>query len=73
VSNFPRGRLLRSIRRRRCGDAPNETFAYLTGGGVPATCGTRDSPTTSTGCAATMAEPDRIVITTGYAQGHRGC
>ncbi|HEY3608828.1 MAG TPA: PLP-dependent aminotransferase family protein [Pseudonocardiaceae bacterium] len=66
VSNFPRAAWLRSI-RRALRDAPNETFAYLTGGGVPQ-LRTAISDYLNR-VRGTMAEPDRIVITTGYAQG----
>jgi GntR family transcriptional regulator / MocR family aminotransferase len=66
VSNFPRAAWLRSI-RRALRDAPNETFAYLTGGGVPQ-LRTAISDYLNR-VRGTMAEPDRIVITNGYAQG----
>jgi GntR family transcriptional regulator/MocR family aminotransferase len=66
VSNFPRSAWLRSI-RRALSDAPNEMFAYLTGSGVPQLrTAIADYLNRVRG---TMAEPARIVITTGYAQG----
>jgi GntR family transcriptional regulator/MocR family aminotransferase len=66
VSNFPRAAWLRSI-RRALRDAPNEMFAYLTGSGVPQLrTAIADYLNRVRG---TMAEPERIVITTGYAQG----
>jgi GntR family transcriptional regulator/MocR family aminotransferase len=66
VSNFPRPAWLRSIRRALL-DAPNEMFAYLTGSGVPQLrTAIADYLNRVRG---TMADPERIVITTGYAQG----
>ena len=66
VSSFPRAAWLRSIRRALT-DSPNEVFGYLTGRGVPQL----------RSCLAdylnrvrgTAAEPEHMVICTGYAQG----
>jgi GntR family transcriptional regulator/MocR family aminotransferase len=66
VSSFPRAAWLRSIRRALT-DAPNEVLGYLTGRGV----------LELRSCLAdylnrvrgTVAEPDHMVICTGYAQG----
>ena len=66
VSSFPRAAWLRSIRRALT-DTPNEVFGYLTGRGVPQL----------RACLAdylnrvrgTAADPDHMVICTGYAQG----
>ena len=66
VSSFPRAAWLRSI-RGVLDDAPNELFGYLAGSGVPQL---------RTAIAeylnrvrGTVADPDHIVICTGYAQG----
>jgi GntR family transcriptional regulator / MocR family aminotransferase len=66
VSHFPRAAWLRSI-RGVLAYAPNEVFGYLTGRGVPQL---------RTALAeylnrvrGTLAEPDHMVICTGYAQG----
>ena len=66
VSHFPRAAWLRAI-RGSLANAPNEVFGYLSGSGVPQL---------RTAIAAylnrvrgTLAEPDRVVICTGYAQG----
>jgi GntR family transcriptional regulator / MocR family aminotransferase len=66
VSSFPRAAWLRSIRGALT-DAPNEVFGYLTGRGVPqlrtALAGYLNR------VRGTVAEPDQMVICTGYAQG----
>jgi GntR family transcriptional regulator / MocR family aminotransferase len=66
VSSFPRAAWLRAI-RGALGDAPNEVFGYLTGRGVPqlrtALAGYLNR------VRGTVAEPDHMVICTGYAQG----
>ncbi|MGH3153074.1 MAG: PLP-dependent aminotransferase family protein [Streptosporangiaceae bacterium] len=66
VSSFPRAAWLRAIRSALT-DAPNEVFGYLTGRGVPqvrtALAGYLNR------VRGTLAEPDHMVITTGYAQG----
>src|SRR5271163_2131678 len=66
VSSFPRAAWLRSIRGALT-DAPNEVFGYLTGRGVPQL---RTSLADYLNrVRGTMAEPDHMVICTGYAQG----
>jgi GntR family transcriptional regulator / MocR family aminotransferase len=66
VSSFPRAAWLRSI-RRALSEAPNEVFGYLTGRGVPqARIALADYLNRVRG---TIAEPDRMVICTGYGQG----
>jgi len=66
VSSFPRAAWLRSI-RTALADAPNEVFGYLTGRGVPQLrVAMADYLNRVRG---TVAEPDRMVICTGYAQG----
>ena len=66
VSSFPRAAWLRSIRGALT-DAPNEVFGYLTGRGVP------QLRTSLAGylnrVRGTVADPDHMVICTGYAQG----
>jgi GntR family transcriptional regulator / MocR family aminotransferase len=66
VASFPRAAWLRAIRTALT-DAPNEVFGYLTGRGVP------QLRTSLAGylnrVRGTVAEPDHMVICTGYAQG----
>ena len=66
VSSFPRAAWLRSI-RNALADAPNDVFGYLTGRGVPqlriALAGYLNR------VRGTVADPDHMVICTGYAQG----
>jgi GntR family transcriptional regulator / MocR family aminotransferase len=66
VSSFPRAAWLRSI-RSALAYAPNDVFGYLTGRGVPqlrtALAGYLNR------VRGTLAEPDHMVICTGYAQG----
>jgi GntR family transcriptional regulator / MocR family aminotransferase len=66
VSSFPRAAWLRAI-RGALADAPNEVFGYLTGRGVPqlrtALAGYLNR------VRGTVADPDHMVICTGYAQG----
>ncbi|HEX6522064.1 MAG TPA: PLP-dependent aminotransferase family protein [Streptosporangiaceae bacterium] len=66
VSSFPRAAWLRAI-RRALAEAPNDVFGYLAGQGVPqlrtALAGYLNR------VRGTLADPDHIVITTGYAQG----
>src|SRR5579863_1142903 len=66
VSSFPRAAWLRAIRSALT-DAPNEVFGYLTGRGVPqlriALAGYLNR------VRGTVADPDQMVICTGYAQG----
>jgi GntR family transcriptional regulator / MocR family aminotransferase len=66
VSSFPRAAWLRSI-RAALADAPNEVFGYLTGRGVP------QLRTAMAGylnrVRGTVADPEQMVICTGYAQG----
>ena len=66
VSSFPRAAWLRSI-RAALADAPNEVFGYLTGRGVP------QLRTAMAGylnrVRGTVADPEQMVISTGYAQG----
>jgi GntR family transcriptional regulator / MocR family aminotransferase len=66
VSSFPRAAWLRSI-RSALAYAPNDVFGYLTGRGVPqlrtALAGYLNR------VRGTLAEPDQMVICTGYAQG----
>jgi GntR family transcriptional regulator/MocR family aminotransferase len=66
VSSFPRAAWLRAIRGALAA-APNDVFGYLAGSGVPQL---------RTAVAeylnrvrGTLAQPDNIVISTGYAQG----
>ena len=66
VSSFPRGAWLRSIRTALT-EAPNEVFGYLTGRGVPQLrIAMADYLNRVRG---TMADPEHMVICTGYAQG----
>jgi GntR family transcriptional regulator / MocR family aminotransferase len=66
VSSFPRAAWLRAIRRALT-DAPNEVFGYLTGRGLPQL---RTSLAEYLNrVRGTVAEPDHMVICTGYAQG----
>jgi GntR family transcriptional regulator/MocR family aminotransferase len=66
VSSFPRAAWLRAI-RGALASAPNDVFGYLAGSGVPqlrtAICGYLNR------VRGTLAQPDQIVICTGYAQG----
>jgi GntR family transcriptional regulator/MocR family aminotransferase len=66
VSSFPRAAWLRAI-RGALASAPNELFGYLAGSGVP------ELRTALAGylnrTRGTLAQPDQIVICTGYAQG----
>ena len=66
VSSFPRAAWLRAI-RGALANAPNDLFGYLAGSGVP------ELRTAIAGylnrVRGTMAQPDQIVISTGYAQG----
>src|SRR4029077_18125963 len=66
VSSFPRAAWLRSI-RAALADAPNEGFGYLSGRGVP------QLRTAMAGylnrVRGTVADPEQMVICTGYAQG----
>jgi GntR family transcriptional regulator / MocR family aminotransferase len=66
VSSFPRAAWLRAI-RGALADAPNDVFGYLTGRGVPqlrtALAGYLNR------VRGTLADPDHVVICTGYAQG----
>src|SRR5690349_23239525 len=66
VSSFPRAAWLRAI-RGALASAPNDLFGYLAGSGVPqlrtAIAGYLNR------VRGTVAEPDQIVISTGYAQG----
>jgi GntR family transcriptional regulator / MocR family aminotransferase len=66
VSSFPRAAWLRAIRGALT-EAPNDLFGYLSGSGVPALrTAIADYLNRVRG---TLAQPDRIVICTGYAQG----
>jgi GntR family transcriptional regulator/MocR family aminotransferase len=66
VSSFPRTAWLRAI-RAALADAPNEVFGYLTGRGVPQLrTAMADYLNRVRG---TVADPDHMVICTGYAQG----
>src|SRR6516164_1660535 len=66
VSSFPRAAWLRAI-RGALASAPNDLFGYLAGSGVP------QLRTAIVGylnrVRGTVAQPDQIVICTGYAQG----
>jgi GntR family transcriptional regulator/MocR family aminotransferase len=66
VSSFPRAAWLRAIRGALAG-APNDVFGYLAGSGVPqlrtAIAGYLNR------VRGTVAQPDHMVICTGYAQG----
>ena len=66
VSSFPRAAWLRSI-RAALADAPNEVFGYLSGRGVPQLrTAMADYLNRVRG---TVADPEQMVICTGYAQG----
>jgi len=66
VSSFPRAAWLRAIRRALAA-APNDVFGYLAGSGVPQLrTAVADYLNRVRG---TLAQPDNIVISTGYAQG----
>jgi GntR family transcriptional regulator/MocR family aminotransferase len=66
VSSFPRAAWLRAI-RGALANAPNDVFGYLAGSGVP------QLRTAISGylnrVRGTLADPDHVVICTGYAQG----
>src|ERR1700733_1614598 len=66
VSSFPRAAWLRAIRSALT-DAPNEVFGYLTGRGVPQLRTALASYLNRV--RGTVAEPEQMVICTGYAQG----
>jgi len=66
VSSFPRAAWLRAIRGALT-DAPNEVFGYLTGRGVPQLRSSLAEYLNRV--RGTVAEPDHMVICTGYAQG----
>jgi GntR family transcriptional regulator/MocR family aminotransferase len=66
VSNFPRSAWLRAIRGALAA-APNDVFGYLAGSGVPQLrTAVADYLNRVRGA---LAQPDNIVICTGYAQG----
>jgi GntR family transcriptional regulator/MocR family aminotransferase len=66
VSSFPRAAWLRAI-RGALASAPNDLFGYLAGSGVPQLrTAIADYLNRVRG---TLAHPDQIVISTGYAQG----
>ena len=66
VSSFPRAAWLRAIRGALAA-APNDVFGYLAGSGVPQLrTAVADYLNRVRG---TLAQPDNIVISTGYAQG----
>jgi GntR family transcriptional regulator/MocR family aminotransferase len=66
VSSFPRAAWLRAI-RGALASAPNDAFGYLAGSGVPQLrTAIADYLNRVRG---TVAQPDQIVICTGYAQG----
>jgi GntR family transcriptional regulator/MocR family aminotransferase len=66
VSSFPRAAWLRAI-RGALASAPNDVFGYLAGSGVPQLrTALADYLNRVRG---TLAQPDQIVICTGYAQG----
>jgi GntR family transcriptional regulator / MocR family aminotransferase len=66
VSSFPRAAWLRAI-RAALAEAPNEVFGYLTGRGVPQLrTAMADYLNRVRG---TMADPEHMVICTGYGQG----
>ena len=68
VSSFPRAAWLRAI-RGALAHAPNDLFGYLAGSGVPQLrMAIADYLNRVRG---TLAHPDQIVISTGYAQGMR--
>ncbi len=66
VSSFPRTAWLRAI-RGALASAPNDVFGYLAGSGVPQLrTAIADYLNRVRG---TLAQPERVVICTGYAQG----
>src|SRR5216683_5922320 len=66
VSSFPRSAWLRAIRGALAA-APNDVFGYLAGSGVPQLrTAVADYLNRVRG---TLAQPDNVVISTGYAQG----
>jgi len=66
VSSFPRAAWLRAV-RGALASAPNDLFGYLAGSGVPQLrTAIADYLNRVRG---TLAHPDQIVISTGYAQG----
>ncbi|HXF19598.1 MAG TPA: PLP-dependent aminotransferase family protein, partial [Streptosporangiaceae bacterium] len=66
VSAFPRAAWLRAI-RRSLSYTPNDLFGYLSGRGVPQL---REAIADYLNRArGTLAQPDNVVICTGYAQG----
>jgi GntR family transcriptional regulator/MocR family aminotransferase len=66
VSSFPRAAWLRSIRTALV-DSPNELFGYLSGSGTPQLrTAIADYLNRVRG---TLADPEQVVICTGYAQG----
>ena len=66
VSSFPRAAWLRSIRAALT-DAPNEVFGYLSGRGVPQLRTAMAEYLNRV--RGTVADPEQMVICTGYAQG----
>jgi GntR family transcriptional regulator / MocR family aminotransferase len=66
VSSFPRAAWLRAI-RGALADAPNSVFDYLAGAGVPALRAALAGYLNRV--RGTLADPEHIVICTGYAQG----
>jgi GntR family transcriptional regulator/MocR family aminotransferase len=66
VSSFPRAAWLRAI-RTALADAPNEVFGYLTGRGVPQLRAAMADYLNRV--RGTVADPEHMVICTGYAQG----
>jgi GntR family transcriptional regulator / MocR family aminotransferase len=66
VSSFPRAAWLRSI-RAALADAPNEVFGYLSGRGVPQLRTAMAEYLNRV--RGTVADPEQMVICTGYAQG----
>jgi GntR family transcriptional regulator/MocR family aminotransferase len=66
VSSFPRAAWLRAI-RGALASAPNDVFGYLAGSGVPQLRTTIADYLNRV--RGTVAQPDQIVICTGYAQG----
>src|SRR6266849_7926692 len=65
VSSFPRAAWLRAI-RGALASAPNDVFGYLAGSGVPQLrTAVADYLNRVRG---TLAQPDNVVISTGYAQ-----
>jgi GntR family transcriptional regulator/MocR family aminotransferase len=66
VSSFPRAAWLRAI-RGALASAPNDVFGYLSGSGAPQLRAALASYLNRV--RGTLADPDQIVICTGYAQG----